>query len=650
MFSFDGRSPTLLPSGEKGFCSFAGLGRREKAEMKRTRSTAAPKKGDLLPKRPKRGAAEGKSKEEPPCAGASAGKGGDTPSKAPRAPKEPKGTQFQGIVLAPEAVRDKAAPLMAHLGFDEFLELNWRHSCFGPARRFQEYLKLEEKERDPGSKLALVPAEITSGLAVKTWGFPTGKIPVKDFTDSHFAEEFFYVGMKKGTEYTSKQFKVYEGADKPEMQEDFENLIRCLGAFFHPEKPKSWGKALVNAVAFDLQRWRGVLSKEDEKEWNGRPDWGGFFAGKMNQWVKALPLALKTPIGVPLFHLFHDLGLLEEGEYELGLEVDSPPSEGKTTATGVGSAQGGGDTLIDLGGVDQVIGEKGDGGSHGDPPKGEAGVGATMPPRSAMGKDVVGATSGLRTRDPTPFTEKDVLFMDMVWAQPLPKQVELLSKLMDGTLVELESLDGVREEYAAYKKRSEEDVAELKERVAFLEKMRVSNLELLDDTLKKLQEYERLLRDAHQEMGEQKRAMEGKYQALVRKAGSELPVVTKKLEGALGSLDCGSEKAVKGVGVLKNGLAKIVRDLEEVAASFKAAPAPDMGVGESHLVVSPLAGHGVQEVGSKGVEPDQQLPGSTGGGQTTSLVKGVVPAVVEASELTGAGSSTTGAGRVGGQT
>ena len=66
--------------------------------------------------------------------------------------------------------------------------------------------------------------------------------------------------------------------------------------------------------------------------------------------------------------------------------------------------------------------------------------------------------------------------------------------------------------------------------------------------------------------------------------------------------------------------------------------------------MSPIAGHGVQEVASKGVEPDQQLPGSTGVGKTISLVKGVVPAVVEASELTGAGSSTTGVGLVRGQT
>ena len=269
------------------------------------------------------------------------GRGSAGPKKGPKPPLEGKKTQFQLVSLPDSELLEQLEPVLASLEMDELLAANWAHGCLEPARRLQRFLQTAKEDRDKGCKEAKFPEEVIVALVTKVWGIPIGEIPFSRFQNASFHMHFFE-GRKGGSEFNKGCFKPAreEGGQETKAQELFEGLMQSLAPIFQAEKPKSWGTGLVNAVAFEVLRLEGMLTPKEKKEWQGRPNWNGQFVDKINQWLRALPKALKTPIAVPLFHLFKDLGLLADGEYEEGLETvthedtDAAASEGVKAATG----------------------------------------------------------------------------------------------------------------------------------------------------------------------------------------------------------------------------------------------------------------------------------------------------------------------------
>ena len=366
-----------LSKGDKGGKGFAGVKEVEgNVEVSRTRGGKA-KAGSAGAKEDKAGVKKGSARGIAVSASAKKGNARDTTDSAgakkgsngakggkkansgigePEKARASKGiesptsngalggkkTQFQRIKLHEEGGRHRIRELLKHMGFDELFWLNWGHSSFEPARRLQEYLRQGVEDRDPKDKLAKFPLEISPGLVAKTWSIPSGSIPFSRFSVPKDQPSFytqFFSPTRKGSEFTAEQFHGFEGGKKTELQADFEDLLLTLAPIFQAEKPKSWSLQLVNAVAYDLLHLRGMLDLKVEKEWDGRPDWLTQYTEKLNQWVTSLPIVNKTPVGVPILHLFGRLDLLNDDEEEEGTKVTEDPEDlEETAADGVEAA------------------------------------------------------------------------------------------------------------------------------------------------------------------------------------------------------------------------------------------------------------------------------------------------------------------------
>ena len=238
-----------------------------------------------------------------------------------------------------------------------------------------------------------------------------------------------------------------------------------------------------------------------------------------------------------------------------------------------------------------------------------------------------------------PLSVEEVKFMEMVWELPIEKQMILMQELF------AQFLDGVDETLEAGKEhraKSGQEVRDLKVKVAAMEKTAADQMAVLERIHETLAKYDEKMKRVQKETDAKMKEQEEKYQLLVRKTGMELPFVVSRLESALGTLDAGSEKAVRGVEVLKNGLVKVTRDLRGVAASFQALPPPGVGAGGSQVTVQDLGGTTVQEEVSERVEPEQVVLTGGEGAVVPPQIGGTTER--SAPEELAAGSSTVGAG------